>query len=163
MLYIFGVIFLLLLVLGVIFYNKYNSINDINDKLDISMKKIKELFDFKNDKVKEILEIINDEKYNYRYEHINEEFTLKENEIFILFWDLKKEFENNKKISKIISEVEKNENDLEGLKDFYNSNINLYNEIYEKIPFNIFFKLLKFKPRNSFESKKIEDYEILKD
>ena len=157
------IVLLLLITFGILFYSKYSFLKDINEKLNISLNKIKELVFFKESKIKEILDLINDDKYNYRYEHIDLDFVNKENEIFILFWDLKKDLKNNKKVKNIIIDVEKNENDLEGLKDYYNCNVNLYNEIYEKMPFNILFKLFKFENKKLFESKKIEDFEILKD
>ena len=163
MIYILVILFLLILLFGIFFYTKYNNLSDINKKLEISLEKIQELVSFKKNKVKEILDIIKEEKYNYRYEHISDNFIEEENEIFILFWDLKKEFKTNKKVRIIVNEVEKYENDLEGLKDYYNCNVNLYNELYKKIPFNLLFKVLKFDNKRAFESKKIEEFEILKD
>lgn len=157
------ILLLILIFLFIMFFIKFTNLKEYNEKLDICLLKIEEMVKFKSASINEILDIIKDEKLSYKFEHLNENFFDKENDLFNLFWDLKKDYSNNKKIKKLLIDIDKNENDLEGLKDFYNSSANAYNDILNKKPYNLFFKLLKHEESALFKSKKIEDYEILKD
>ena len=54
------------------------------------------------------------------------------------------------------------EEELDGLKDYYNANVLDYNEIFLKKYFNKIFKLLKFDSYKAFKIRKLEEYEIFK-
>ena len=54
------------------------------------------------------------------------------------------------------------EENLDGLKDYYNANVLNYNEIFLKRYFNKLFRLLKFVDYKSFKIRKLEEYEIFK-
>ena len=69
---------------------------------------------------------------------------------------------NNKKFKNEIIKLNEIDDDIEGLKDYYNANVINYNEIFLKKPMNLIYKLLKFTQYKSFKLRKIDDYEILK-
>ena len=55
------------------------------------------------------------------------------------------------------------EEDLEGLKDYYNSKVIIYNEKYLNKLFCKIYKMLKLEKQKKFKLRKIESFEILKD
>ena len=130
------------------------------------MEKREELVNNKDENVNKILDIISDDKLRARYVK-SDNVIDNENNIFSLYWDIKKYLKekniNNDEINNIVKEIDKYEDDLEGLKDFYNSSVNIYNNYFYKKPFNIVYKVFRYNEKQKFISKKIESYEILKD
>lgn len=91
-----------------------------------------------------------------------------EKALFDVRWNLNKLIEEEKiKIKKesktIITSLNEIEDEIEGLKDYYNSKAITYNEKYFKKPFYFLFKLFKLEDKKTFSLRKIENYEILKD
>lgn len=160
------IILTILVILFAIDFIKILGLKEKQEKLDVSLKKIEELINIKDDNINKILNIINDDKLKSRY--IKSDNVIdNENNIFNLYWDIKKYLNennvNNDNVNIIVKEIDKYEDDLEGLKDFYNSSANIYNNYFYRKPFNIIYKLFRYSEKQKFISKKIENYEILKD
>lgn len=160
---IISIILVVLFTIGII---KISGLKEKEEKLDISLEKIEELVNNKDENVNKILDIISDDKLRARYVK-SDNVIDNENNIFSLYWDIKKYLKekniNNDEINNIVKEIDKYEDDLEGLKDFYNSSVNIYNNYFYKKPFNIMYKVFRYNEKQKFISKKIESYEILKD
>lgn len=160
---IISIILVVLFTIGII---KISGLKEKEEKLDISLEKIEELVNNKDENVNKILDIISDDKLRARYVK-SDNVIDNENNIFSLYWDIKKYLKekniNNDEINNIVKEIDKYEDDLEGLKDFYNSSVNIYNNYFYKKPFNIMYRIFRYNEKQKFISKKIESYEILKD
>ena len=160
---IISIILVVLFTIGII---KISGLKEKEEKLDISLEKIEELVNNKDENVNKILDIISDDKLRARYVK-SDNVIDNENNIFSLYWDIKKYLKekniNNDEINNIVKEIDKYEDDLEGLKDFYNSSVNIYNNYFYKKPFNIMYKVFRYNEKQKFISKKIESNEILKD
>ncbi len=160
---IISIILVVLFTIGII---KISGLKEKEEKLDISLEKIEELVNNKDENINKILDIISDDKLRARYVK-SDNVIDNENNIFSLYWDIKKYLKekniNNDEINNIVKEIDKYEDDLEGLKDFYNSSVNIYNNYFYKKPFNIMYRIFRYNEKQKFISKKIESYEILKD
>ena len=165
MIYIFGTIFLLLvIVLGYLFF-KYSKLKDINNSIEIASESINAVLDKKLELVNELLKEVKDKKIKEKFEY-SDDFSLyeKENALFNVSFDINK-YVKDKKIVKLkdkVKELNVLEENLDGLKDYYNANVLNYNEIFLKRYFNKLFRFLKFGDYKSFKIRKLEEYEIFK-
>lgn len=162
---IIGIIVFLVLIL-LFLYMKINNLKDEHDKIEVALNKINNIVNKKDENILNILDILKDEKLKSKYEN-KDNIIEKEENLFYLYWDINKYLnenkKKNKKLDELINEIECNEDELEGLKDFYNSTVNLYNSLYNKKPYTLLYKIFKFKTKNIFTSKRVEEFEILKD
>lgn len=165
MIYVFGTIFLLLvIVLGYLFF-KYSKLKDINNSIEIASESINAVLDKKLELVNELLKDVKDKKIKKKFEY-SDDFSLyeKENALFNVSFDINK-YVKDKKIVKLkdkVKELNVLEENLDGLKDYYNANVLNYNEIFLKRYFNKLFRFLKFGDYKSFKIRKLEEYEIFK-
>lgn len=165
MIYVFGTIFLLLvIVLGYLFF-KYSKLKDINNSIEIASESINAVLDKKLELVNELLKDVKDKKIKEKFEY-SDDFSLyeKENALFNVSFDINK-YVKDKKIVKLkdkVKELNVLEENLDGLKDYYNANVLNYNEIFLKRYFNKLFRFLKFGDYKSFKIRKLEEYEIFK-
>lgn len=122
----------------------------LNKKLELVNKLLK---DFDSEKIRK--------KYPY-----DENASLYEREdiLFNLSFEINKYAKNHKKkkFKDDLRELGTIEENLDGLKDFYNTNLLNYNEIFLKKVFNKIYKFLKFKNYKAFKIRKLEEYEIFK-
>lgn len=165
MIYVFGTIFLLLvIVLGYLFF-KYSKLKDINNSIEIASESINAVLDKKLELVNELLKDVKDKKIKEKFEY-SDDFSLyeKENALFNVSFDINK-YVKDKKIVKLkdkVKELNVLEENLDGLKDYYNANVLNYNEIFLKRYFNKLFRFLNFGDYKSFKIRKLEEYEIFK-
>ena len=165
MIYILGAVFLLLvIILGYLFF-KYTKLREINDSINIASDSINSVLDKKLELVNDLLSKIKNDKIKSKFEY-SDDFSIyeKENALFNVSFDINK-YVKEKKISKFrdkIKELNVLEEDLDGLKDYYNANVLNYNEIFLKGYLNKLFRVLKFGDRKSFKVRKLEEYEIFK-
>lgn len=165
MIYLIIIILIILILLAIIFI-KYKKLKDLENAIITCENNLENQLNQKKEIIEKVIKSINNEELNkFTY---NEEETIheKEDNLFNIRWDINKYLlENPKKSNKFKNNIIKlNEIDdnIEGLKDYYNANVINYNELYLKKPTNIIYKLLKFTPYKSFKLRKIDDYEILK-
>lgn len=165
MIYIIIIITIILTLLAIVFI-KYKKLEDLENAIITCEDNLENHLKEKNEIIKEVIKDINDEELNkFTY---NEEETIheKEDNLFNIRWDINKYLlenpKKNKKFKKEIIKLNEIDDDIEGLKDYYNANVINYNEIFLKKPMNLIYKLLKFTQYKSFKLRKIDDYEILK-
>ncbi len=165
MIYIIIIITIILALLAIVFI-KYKKLEDLENAIITCEDNLENHLKEKNEIIKEVIKDINDEELNkFTY---NEEETIheKEDNLFNIRWDINKYLlenpKKNKKFKKEIIKLNEIDDDIEGLKDYYNANVINYNEIFLKKPMNLIYKLLKFTQYKSFKLRKIDDYEILK-
>lgn len=165
MIYIIIIITIILALLAIVFI-KYKKLEDLENAIITCEDNLENHLKEKNEIIKEVIKDINDEELNkFTY---NEEETIheKEDNLFNIRWDINKYLlenpEKNKKFKKEIIKLNEIDDDVEGLKDYYNANVINYNELFLKKPMNLIYKLLKFTQYKSFKLRKIDDYEILK-
>lgn len=165
MIYIIGIIIIILLIGGFIIFLKVSKLNDIKESLDICASNINEFLSKKLSLVNILLKDINDEKIKKDFSY-SEDFTIyeKEEALFNISWNINKYIKDNnlKKLKNKAKELNILEENLDGLKDFYNANVLNYNEIFLKKYFNRIFRLLKFGDYKAFKIRKLEEYEIFK-
>ncbi len=165
MIYIIIIITIILALLAIVFI-KYKKLEDLENAIITCEDNLENHLKEKNEIIKEVIKDINDEELNkFTY---NEEETIheKEDNLFNIRWDINKYLlenpKKNKKFKKEIIKLNEIDDDIEGLKDYYNANVINYNEIFLKKPMNLIYKILKFTQYKSFKLRKIDDYEILK-
>ena len=165
MIYIIITITIILALVAILFI-KYKKLEDLENAIITCEENLGYQLKEKNEIIKILIKEINDEELNkFKY---NEEETIheKENALFNIRWDINKYLlENPKKnntFKKEIIKLNEIDDNIEGLKDYYNANVINYNELFLKKPLNLIYKLLKFTQYKSFKLRKIDDYEILK-
>lgn len=165
MIYIIIIITIILALLAIVFI-KYKKLEDLENAIITCEDNLENHLKEKNEIIKKVIKDINDEELNkFTY---NEEETIheKEDNLFNIRWDINKYLlenpKKNKKFKKEIIKLNEIDDNIEGLKDYYNANVINYNESFLKKPMNLIYKLLKFTQYKSFKLRKIDDYEILK-
>ena len=165
MIYIIGAVILLLVIFFFVVLFNYFKLNDIKTSIETCSVSIDTLLETKFDLIKKILKKIKNEKIEKKFEY-DKEGTLYEREdiLFNMSFEINKYIKdsNNKKLKDDLRELNVLEENLDGLKDFYNTNVLNYNEIFYKKTLNKIFKLLKFEGYKSFKIRKLEEYEIFK-
>ncbi len=163
MFYCILTIVVLIILLGLFIYTKITYLKEENDNLKVALDKIKVLLDKKKELLLKLVKIL---KYdNTILDNDNQDVFLLDTQLFDLRWDLNKLLEEskNKKIPNIIKDLDLLEEELLGLKDFYNSHAKDYNFMYDKKVLCCFYKLFKLERKELFSVKKLDKYEILKE
>ena len=164
-LYIISAIVLILIVCGFIIFSNYSRLKDIQMSIDTCTDSINDILDKKLVMVNEILKKMNNEKLDRAFTY-DENATLYEREdaLFNISFEINKYVKEHKKskLKEEVKDLNALEENLDGLKDFYNTNVLNYNEIFYKKLFNKIYKLLKFDTYKSFKIRKLEEYEIFK-
>ena len=165
MLYIIGIIILILLVGGFIIFLKVSKLNDIKKALDICATNINEFLNKKLELINILLKDIDNKKIKKDFSY-SDDFNIyeKEETLFNVSWNIYKYIKDNNitKLKDKAKELNVLEENLDGLKDFYNANVLNYNEIFLKKSFNKIFRIFKFGDYKSFKIRKLEEYEIFK-
>lgn len=163
--YVIGILVLLLVICTIIIFFKYSKLKDIKSSLEMCTNSINEALEKKLKLINEILIDIKDEKIKESFNY-DEEASLYEREdaLFNISFEINRFVKEgkNKKLKdkiKVLNELEEN---LDGLKDYYNANVLNYNEIFLKKYFHKFFQFLKFDSYKAFKIRKLEQYEIFK-
>ncbi len=165
MLYIIGIIILILLVGGFIIFLKVSKLNDIKKALDICASNINEFLNKKLELISILLKDIDNKKIKKDFSY-SDDFNIyeKEEALFNVSWNIYKYIKDNNitKLKDKAKELNVLEENLDGLKDFYNANVLNYNEVFLKKSFNKIFRIFKFGDYKSFKIRKLEEYEIFK-
>lgn len=165
MIYIIITITIILALLAIVFI-KYKKLEDLENAIITCEDNLENHLKEKNEIIKEVIKDINDEELNKFTYNEKETIHEKEDNLFNIRWDINKYLlenpKKNKKFKKEIIKLNEIDDNIEGLKDYYNANVINYNELFLKKPMNLIYKLLKFTQYKSFKLRKIDDYEILK-
>ena len=165
MLYAILALVLVLLVFAGYMFFKIIKLKDIDKSLNICSVKINDMLSKKLEIIKAMLSKLNNPKLTRDFSY-RDDFSIQEKEknLFDVGFNINKYLKDNKNINmenelKTLNVLEEN---LDGLKDFYNANVLNYNEIFLKKYFNKIYRLFKFKDYKSFKIRKLEEYEIFK-
>ncbi len=165
---ILGIVFVIIII-GVIVAINYLKLKDLSETIKICEGKINESLNEKKEllnqickdcKNKELSKISNIEDNLNLFEFDNTLYNIK-NKINMLIND--KKYKPKKEILEVIKNLNDVDDNIEGLIDYYNSKVSVYNNRYEVKPFNYIYAILKLKNIETFKIKKVVDYEILKD
>lgn len=165
---ILGIVFVIIII-GVIVAINYLKLKDLSETIKICEGKINESLTEKKEllnqickdcKNKELSKISNIEDNLNLFEFDNTLYNIK-NKINMLIND--KKYKPKKEILEVIKNLNDVDDNIEGLIDYYNSKVSVYNNRYEVKPFNYIYAILKLKNIETFKIKKVVDYEILKD
>lgn len=163
--YIIGVIIIILLALGIFIFLKYTKLKDISNSLDMCMDSIDTVLEKKLKLVNSMLKDVKDDRIKEDFNY-DEDATLydRENILFDTAFAINKYVVNSKgkKLKEKVRELNEIEEGLDGLKDYYNSNVKKYNEIYKNKYLHKIFEFLKLDTYKSFKIKKLEEYEVFK-
>lgn len=163
---IISILTIILAILAIIFI-KCRNLSDLEEAILTCDEKLNEYLAKKNELINEVLKNINDEKLTKTFSYNDEDSIYdKEDILFNIRWDINKFLLENpktsKKIKKETDELNEIDDNIEGLKDFYNANVINYNELFIKKPLCLIYKILKFDQYKSFKLRRLDDYEILK-
>lgn len=165
MLYIVCIIIIIVFLLALFLFLKVSKLKDINKSLEICSSKINDVLEEKLNLVNKLLKNIKEEKIKKEFVY-SDDYNIyeKENALFNVSFNINKYVKDNniKKLKKQVHELNILEENLDGLKDFYNSNVLNYNELFLKRFLNKFYRLMKFKDYKSFKIRKLEEYEIFR-
>lgn len=165
MIYVIATLFLIIFIIGSIVFFRINKLKDINNSLIICSDNIDDFLKKKLDIVNDLLKEIKDEKIKKKFKY-DDELSIYEREslLFDVSWDINKYVKDNKKtkLKDKVRELNFLEENLDGLKDYYNANVLNYNEIFLKPIFNKLFRIMHFDDYKSFKIRKLEEYEIFK-
>ena len=165
MIYAIGAFLLVLVICAFIFIFKYVKLKDIRNSIEICTSSIDNLLNKKLELVNNILKDLkeNSIKKKFSYDE-NASLYEREDSLFNTSFEINKLVKESKKKELREKTIELNEleENLDGLKDFYNTNVVSYNEIFLKKYFNKLFRLLKFDSYKSFKIRKLEEYEVFK-
>ena len=165
MIYVIGILILFLLIAFIFIFFKCIKLKEIKSSIDTCSMRINEFLEEKLDMVKEMFKSVRNEKLKSSFNY-DESYDIyeKENVLYNIGYDLNKYIKEgrSKKLKEMIKVFNEKEEELEGLKDFYNASVQNYNSIYTNKYLNKIFKLLRFESYKPFRIRKIEDYEIFK-
>lgn len=164
------IIILVLLIIFVILYiyNNYQKIKDILENINVSKEKIDELLDKKKELLENLVKDAKDKDLKIMLKEETNDIFSKENVLYNVRWKLEelitdKKYNPKDEFKTYYERLKVLEEDLEGLKDYYNSKVIIYNEKYLNKLFCKIYKMLKLEKQKKFKLRKIESFEILKD
>ena len=158
---------ILFLIIVTLFFIKLHSLKDILNILELAKEKTRVFLNKKKETLDKIMEKINDNNFTKNID-LKEDDTIfniddilyKKRNLLISFLEEKKEINEEQKILlKDLSFIEEN---IDGLKDFYNKQVYTYNESLSKKPFSFLFPLFKLKKLKPWNINKLIEYTILK-
>lgn len=167
MIYLIVGLIILVIVLVVLVLLKYFKLKEFSNVILVCSNNINEALDKQIKEIDKILKYVSEDKIKDSYV-IKDDFDLfsREDVVFNTSWNINKYFDDkkvNNKEKEILRNISNIDEEIEGLKDYYNLNSVRYNELYNKVPFVYIFKLLKLESKKVFKLRKLESYEILKD
>lgn len=162
------IILIFVFILGVLYtFSKYLKLREFDSVIKVCTDNINDTLDKQEKEIENILDEVKDQKIKEDFVNSRDsDMFIREKGLFDVSWDINKYFEVNKvsvKTKNMLRNINNIEEELEGLKDYYNLNCNRYNELFSKKPFSYLYKLLKFEKKSAFKTRKLENYEILKD
>ncbi len=165
MIYAIIIILLVLIAFVLLILFNYLKLKDIKMCIDTCSSNIDSTLNKKLELVNKLLKDFDSEKIKKKYPY-DENASLYEREdtLYNLSFEINKYAKSHKKkkMNDGLRELDSIEENLDGLKDFYNTNLLNYNEIFLKKFFNRIYKFLKLTGYKSFKIRKLEEYEIFK-
>ncbi len=164
------IIIIVLIIIFIVLYiiDNYKKIKELEKNINISLDKIKELLIKKEDLLEKIVKDtkVKELKVLIKIKDDEDIFEL-EKTLYDVRWKLntlvnEEKYKPIKEFLDYYNNLNTVEESLEGLKDYYNSKVLIYNEKYLNKLFKNIYKLLKLEQKKSFKLRKIDDYNILR-
>ncbi len=159
-----GIILLIILAVVIIIYISLEKIKDIDKNIDMCTKSIEEILTTKKDIIEKIIKDTNSKKLKDLFEYKEDNIITKEESLYNITKEINnytntnaKKKTNNKNLKEELMKLSSLDEDLEGLKNYYNTNAFNYNNIYNKKFFNKIYKILKLNKKDLFDSRKLDD------
>ena len=137
-----------------------NKISDcLNNKYDIILKlneNIKEKIKTKKNLVDDLSEIKKDEIDDFKLDIILNEAMEKVNFVKENYTSL----DDDKEVDELLIQIEDTDESLRACKKYYNETINNYNELFNKFPYSIISKILKYEKKDEFKKEKKKEKDI---
>ena len=166
--YFFIAVLIIVIILSFVLFYKLFDLKNINNNLDVAEVNLQQVLDKKKELLYNLRDCISDEvaKKIYPEDKDLDLFELEES-LFNIRWEFNKlsskDYKDKKEVQKVMKELNNLEDDIEGLKDFYNTYARRFNLAFVKKPFTLFYKLFKLNEKKLFNYRKLEQYEILKE
>ena len=163
------IIFVLLVIFTILYiYDNYQKIKDILENINTSKDKIDEVLNNKKELLENLVKDSKDKDLKIMLKEETNDIFSKEDMLYNVRWKLEelitdKKYSPKDEFKTYYERLKILEEDLEGLKDYYNSKVIIYNEKYLNKLFCKIYKMLKLEKQKKFKLRKIESFEILKD
>lgn len=163
------IIFVLLVIFTILYiYDNYQKIKDILENINTSKDKIDEVLNNKKELLENLVKDAKDKDLKILLKEETNDIFSKEDMLYNVRWKLEelitdKKYSPKDEFKTYYERLKILEEDLEGLKDYYNSKVIIYNEKYLNKLFCKIYKMLKLEKQKKFKLRKIESFEILKD
>lgn len=163
------IIFVLLVIFTILYiYDNYQKIKDILENINTSKDKIDEVLNNKKELLENLVKDAKDKDLKIMLKEETNDIFSKEDMLYNVRWKLEelitdKKYSPKDEFKTYYERLKILEEDLEGLKDYYNSKVIIYNEKYLNKLFCKIYKMLKLEKQKKFKLRKIESFEILKD
>lgn len=158
------IIIIIILIIVLIILKNYFTLKELDLKIDACSGSLFEILDLKKETIEKIIKSSKNKDIKNIISDINTDNLLKYDED--LYQALKK-IEVDKTLTKkalsMTKDIKKIDEEIDGLKNFYNVNVNKYNLMYNKKPFIYLYNLLKLEKKEVFKERKTSDLNILKD
>ena len=133
-------------------------------RLDACSGSLFEILDLKKEMLEELIKSSKNKTNKTLFDSINSEDLFEyEDALFDAYSILKDDKTIGKKKTELIKDIKSKDEEIDGLKDFYNINVNKFNSVFSKKPLNLLYKLLKFQKKEAFKIRNTSDLNILKD
>lgn len=165
MIYVIFTLFFILFLIAVFIFFNVTKLRDINNSLSLCNSKLDEMLNRKLSVINSILNKLDDKKLKNDFIY-KDTFNIyeKEKSLFDASFAINKYVKDNKceNVLDEIRELNIIEENIDGLKDFYNAHVLNYNEVFLKKYLNKLYRLFKFNDYKAFKIRKLEEYEIFK-
>lgn len=166
--WIIYIIFLILIFVVLYTLYKVNELKFIQKKIKKCIVNMEDLFGIKEMYINEIIKKKKNKKLSDKMFDFKEKETIfeKENVLFDVNWNILNEYPDLNKeeeFTNFCEFIDETNEGLDGLKDFYNINVNKFNNLFNKKLFVYIYKLFGFEKGKLFTLRKLNEYEIEKD
>lgn len=164
MLYILLGIGIFIIIIFILRLISKKRIKDYDQKLNICFDEIESVLDSKSSLIQITIKAINNKKLIQSFKtNIEENIFEKDDFLYDFVGNIKKSLEKKKKkdlkVNDYMKEIDLLDEDLEGLKNYYNSNASKYNYMLDSKVFKIFYVICKLNKKEVFKLRKLEEYE----
>lgn len=168
-----AVSFILLSIIIIIISAKITNFNDLKRKIERSKNNISNVLNKKIDLMNKAQKVLESEfkieAFNINIGNLDNDYDIEldKNVELIesrLISEVNKsdEIKNNKKIIEIKKDIKEINNDILGLKEYYNLYVSDFNKLFNNKLYHLLFKIRKLKKMESFDIKNHSDLQILK-
>ena len=158
------IIIIIILIIVLIILKNYFTLKELDLKIDACSGSLFEILDLKKETIEKIIKSSKNKDIKNIISDINTDNLIKYDEdLYQAFKKIEADKILTKKALSMTKDIKKIDEEIDGLKNFYNVNVNKYNLMYNKKPFIYLYNLLKLEKKEVFKERKTSDLNILKD